>query len=338
MASDVFDSLKKFGLTPYEIKAYKSLLLYGPLTPMEAVNLAGIPQPRIYDVIRKLMDKGLIEMSPDRKKLYRAKEVQTTLGRKIEEMSSDVDEISKEIAKTASGVREQTPYLWLIQSESKVRSEIRRLIDSTNDELILSLKTESLKAVRKNIIGAIERGVTVAMVVFPDTDEKVVSNFEGAFVKRRKGFASEVAISDRNNALIRIDNGSLSNNYAISVDEDEIIHITSYYFYHTIWGPSEFVIMRDDNYPMRLRTSWLACDIIAHNITPEKKLRAKVTGRYKGKSIKINGTICKSEVETGFRHSFYIQSKAKEYSVGGKSARIEDVAMEILEIVGESTT
>ena len=332
MAGDIFDSLRKFGLTSYEVKAYKALLLNGPLTPMEAVSIAGIPQPRIYDVFRKLTDKGFIEMSPDRKKIYRAKDVESALGKRIEEMSSDLEKISKEIAKSAKTGKEKTPHLWLIQSESKIRTEVKNLIGGARDELIISLKQESLKAVRRYISAAIARGVTIALVVFPDTDSKLLKEFEGAYVKRRKGVASEVVISDRKLALIRIDNGNSDQNYAISVDEDEIIHMTSYYFYHTIWSPSEFVSDRENVFPMRLHTSWLACDIISMNVSQGIALAATVRGRMKGKQIRVSGDISRVKVETGFAHSFFISSKGNEYSVGGKSARIEDIAMEEVEI------
>ena len=50
MGEDIFSSLSRFGLSNYEIKLYRVLLLYGPNTPTGAVKIAGVPKPRIYDL------------------------------------------------------------------------------------------------------------------------------------------------------------------------------------------------------------------------------------------------------------------------------------------------
>ena len=47
MGEDIFSSLSRFGLSNYEIKLYRVLLLYGPNTPTGAVKIAGVPQPRM---------------------------------------------------------------------------------------------------------------------------------------------------------------------------------------------------------------------------------------------------------------------------------------------------
>ncbi len=65
---EVFEKLSKFGLSPYEIKVYKTLLLNGPQTSTSIVSTAGIPQPRVYDLFNNLITKGLIEVSPGKKR------------------------------------------------------------------------------------------------------------------------------------------------------------------------------------------------------------------------------------------------------------------------------
>jgi len=67
------------------------------------------------------------------------------------------------------------------------------------------------------------------------------------------------------------------------------------------------------------------------------KLRCSISGRMKGKEIKVKGIIERVNIEPGFKHSFYVKTRTSEYSVGGKSARIEDIAMQSLELLGFTT-
>lgn len=328
MAEDVFENLKKFGLTSYEIKAYRALLLNGPMTPMETVSVAGIPQPRIYDVLQSLLSEGLIEVSPGKKKIYRAKDVKSAFSSKLAEMSIDLEKISKEASRRSKTTEGKNPLIWMVQSESKIRVEMRKMIDQSADELILSLKYELLHRLRKNIRAALDRGVLVVIVVFPDTNLEDISDLQAAAIKQRKGFASEVIISDRTSSIIKIDNGNYDQNYAIAIEEDEIIHITSYYFYHTIWTPSINVREFPLRSPLRVRTSWLACEILDRQLqSGSQVIKGTVYGRMKGKEVSITGNITRVEIEPGYKHTFYISRNKAEYSVGGKSARIEDIAM-----------
>ncbi|WP_075056556.1 TrmB family transcriptional regulator [Thermogymnomonas acidicola] len=55
---DVFQVLQDFGLSPYEIRVYRALVLNGPQTAGEVLKSSGIPQPRVYDVLKKLSERG----------------------------------------------------------------------------------------------------------------------------------------------------------------------------------------------------------------------------------------------------------------------------------------
>lgn len=328
MSEDVFENLKKFGLTSYEIRAYQALLLNGPMTPMETVAVAGIPQPRIYDVLQSLLNDGLIEVSPGKKKIYRAKDVKSAFSSKLAEMSIDLEKISKEVSRRSHTKEGKNPLIWMVQSENKIRTEMKRMIDQASDELILALKYELLHRLRKNIRAALDRGVFVALVTFPDTGLNAIEELHPATIKQRKGFASEVIISDRSASIVKIDNGNYDQNYAIAIEEDEVIHITSYYFYHTIWVPSIQISEFSSASPIRIRTSWLACEILDKELkSGNNAIKATVYGRMKGKEVSMTGIVSRVEIEPGYKHAFYITKNKAEYSVGGKSARIEDIAM-----------
>ncbi len=64
--------LKEMGLTQYETDAYMVLLEKGLLTATECSAGSGVPRPRCYDVLRSLMEKGLVRMEPGRPVKYSA--------------------------------------------------------------------------------------------------------------------------------------------------------------------------------------------------------------------------------------------------------------------------
>ncbi len=326
MAEDPFETLKKFGLTNYEIKVYKAIALKGPLTSTEAVQYSGIPQPRVYDVISKLMARNLIEFSPGKKRIYKARDIMESLRNEMDAMEKSVTEISRQIELSRKKSDAIDPYLWVIQSERKLRSEIKRNIDGADAEIMVSLSYDELKHLSENLSGAIKRGITVVAVTFPDSDGQDLDFLSGAILLRRAGPATESVIIDRRSVILRIDRGRKELNYAIYADENEIVHMSSYYFYHTIWKPA--VPLNMPSWGNRsFNTGWLVCWYINEARKQGYSVFAEIEGKMKGNSTRISGAVLDVKIEDGFRHSFLIRNRNKKLWVGGRSARIEDVAM-----------
>jgi sugar-specific transcriptional regulator TrmB len=58
-ADELADRLQGLGLTRYESQAYTALVRRADSTPVEIAQAAGIPRPRVYDVMRSLVVKGV---------------------------------------------------------------------------------------------------------------------------------------------------------------------------------------------------------------------------------------------------------------------------------------
>ena len=333
MSSELFELLKDFGLTDYEARVMEALLISDSLSPGEIVALSGIPQPRVYDVLGKLKEKGMVEESPGKKKMYRAREVETSLGMRVKELNSGIGRIKKIVQKNRSSYSNSKPYLWLIETERVIINEMKKRIECAKDEIIVSCSKTRLIKLRESLIGAISRGVTVAIVLFPEPDKKLLDDFHGSIIKVRNGMTSEVLISDRSVSIINIGKTIEKNNYAVLNEEDEIIHITGYFFYHTIWEPSYFYSSPKNISKHRFRTMWLLCDVLNKTYTVSDGIRCRLNGWRNGKEITVNGTINRVEIVNGLRHSIYVARGKKTYSIGGKTAREEDIALKLIEIL-----
>lgn len=62
--------LKELGLCQYEANAYVCLLQRGTSTAQEVADGAGVPQPRAYDTLDSLEEKGFVDVQPGRPKKY----------------------------------------------------------------------------------------------------------------------------------------------------------------------------------------------------------------------------------------------------------------------------
>jgi HTH-type transcriptional regulator, sugar sensing transcriptional regulator len=60
------DRLVRLGLTRYEAQAYVALIRRDGSTPAEVAKVAGVPRPRIYDVMDSLAAKALAFERPGR--------------------------------------------------------------------------------------------------------------------------------------------------------------------------------------------------------------------------------------------------------------------------------
>jgi sugar-specific transcriptional regulator TrmB len=70
MNATELDRLMRLGLTQYEARAYVALIRRDGSTPAEIATLAGVPRPRIYDVLHSLVAKGLATDRPGRVAKY----------------------------------------------------------------------------------------------------------------------------------------------------------------------------------------------------------------------------------------------------------------------------
>jgi len=71
--------LKNSKLSNYEINSYMTLLYSDILTAREISGKSGVPSGRIYEVLEKLKEYGMIEIQESRPKMYRSKSLNLAL-------------------------------------------------------------------------------------------------------------------------------------------------------------------------------------------------------------------------------------------------------------------
>ncbi len=77
--------LISLGLTAYEAKAYWGLVRRQSSSAAELARIAGVPRQRIYDVLDKLVERGLASVRPGRTVHYAAADPQAAVSRLLAE-------------------------------------------------------------------------------------------------------------------------------------------------------------------------------------------------------------------------------------------------------------
>ncbi len=83
----MIEALKTFGLSEYEAKVLLALIAKGELTAKEVAEYSGVPRTSVYDVIKSLMAKGLVEAygKPMKFKALNSDELMKIFSKKVEE-------------------------------------------------------------------------------------------------------------------------------------------------------------------------------------------------------------------------------------------------------------
>lgn len=87
--------LKRFGLNGYESRAYLALTLNGPLIASSLAEKSGIPQSKIYEIVKILKKRCLLETWNSNPQKYKAVEPSKALRKIIIERKNNIQELEE---------------------------------------------------------------------------------------------------------------------------------------------------------------------------------------------------------------------------------------------------
>lgn len=171
---------KQLGLTPYESQAYVSLMIYGPMSPSELARKSGIPRPRAYDVLRSLMQKGLLIEQSGKPSIYAALEpvkglknllttVETETLRQLEEKRKTTQTLTKSLSQMyekSKRLKLERSKVWFTQRDTAFISIYSEAIRGCEKELLIS--STSPHPPEKEIVDAVKyalkKGIPIRVV------------------------------------------------------------------------------------------------------------------------------------------------------------------------------
>ncbi len=143
---------KQLGLTPYESRAYVSLMIQGPMSPSELAQKTSIPRPRAYDVLRSLTEKGLLMEQSGRPSIYAAVEPAQGLKNLLIAVEMETLGQLEEKRKTAQTL---TKLLSQMYEKSKNRKlERSRVWFTRRDTAFIAIYSEAIRNCEKEFLVA----------------------------------------------------------------------------------------------------------------------------------------------------------------------------------------
>jgi HTH-type transcriptional regulator, sugar sensing transcriptional regulator len=133
---EMIESLKKHGFTEYEAKAYVALVGLGMATAREICEVSGVPQGRIYTVLKVLADSGYIEIQDGTPTFYHAQDPVEAFRLLKEEYCNAIDNSVLQLKKLHFEAKPPSPF-WSIHSDKGIRNRLKMLIRNAEEDLII---------------------------------------------------------------------------------------------------------------------------------------------------------------------------------------------------------
>ena len=133
--------LQQLGLKEYEAKCFVALSRLPKGTAKEISEISEVPRTRVYDAVRILEAKGLVEVQHSNPQQFRAvviEEAAKTLRHEYESRTETLVEALEDIEPTLpDGDREITHEVWSLSGSTPIANRTQQLIDAAGKEVVL---------------------------------------------------------------------------------------------------------------------------------------------------------------------------------------------------------
>jgi len=318
-------------LGEYDIEAYLTVLENGELTASELAERTDIPQPRVYDTVRGLADRGLLELRESRPIRVVAIDPEAAFT----DFQSDLSTLIEELADIYTEPTRETEAVTLVKSRSTILRYLEDVIDSARYELSVSLSPTFLVRVADQLAAAIDRGVTVELVVSPTEDTPDPASFDyervATKVRTRRGVTTPfIAVADGRYSIYSTSEALRggSEEYGVIFNRSGLGFLSLGFFATVIWTTSDPVLdtTREAVGFPREYASIRRC--IKELSDMDGDFYARIEGRdvLTGEERVVRGEIVSAGIiESGEIATLTIETDDGTVEVGGRVAAYEDI-------------
>jgi sugar-specific transcriptional regulator TrmB len=168
--------MMQLGLSEYEAKAYMALLIENPLTAYEIAKSSGIPTSKIYEVIRKLEKRGIMQaIHGERSKMY----TPLSPDEFVQEFRSVVEDNLQAIKGKLKDVKVgmDRSYTWHIKDYDGLIHTAKRMLDTARMTILMSTWPHEMKLLSESLNDAKDRGVKIAFIHYGATSVKIKQSY-----------------------------------------------------------------------------------------------------------------------------------------------------------------
>ncbi|MBY6037167.1 helix-turn-helix domain-containing protein [Fictibacillus nanhaiensis] len=158
--------LQKFGFSQYESQVFE--VLASSEEPMDATNIvkySGVPKSKIYEVLSRMIEKGMVMDSvSEKKKLY----IALPLSIVIEKLTNEFQENVQELKINTSKRKFYDEHVWSLKVDSSIRAQTKQLLQTAEKSIKISAWKEDVQDYLPLLQKKEEQGVDVEVLVVGD--------------------------------------------------------------------------------------------------------------------------------------------------------------------------
>jgi len=325
-----------FDLGEYEVEAYMAVLAQGSMTASSISQQTDIPQPRVYDTVRSLEDHGLVEIQESRPMRVVAVDPVEAFADVSEAIDQLVDALSARYTEPARGAEAVT----LVKSRSSILRYLGETIDLAEYELELSLPPSLLDRYADDLAAAVERGVSVDLLLSPLSEVPDVYDFQrvATEVRGRRGLTSPlIAVADGRYSVYSTQDALTdggNDRYGVIFNRSALGFLIFGFFATVLWTTAEAIEDHQGgpSYPRRYASVRRCVRDLRRSDGP---FLARVDGRdvVTGEPRVVEGRVVDTTDDPERQvASITLDTEDGAVEVGGRVAAYEDVEAHVIEV------
>lgn len=238
--------LKKFGLSDKEVKVYLALLESGPLSVRKIAEKTNINRGTAYDILKSLLDFGLVSYYHKEKRQYFTAEDPQKLKEAIKDRQKELVDMKKKVNELIPELRSlfiksgEKPVVKYYEGYKGVKNILQDLLDvmekAENKEYFVYSSSNIREYLYKNFSDfsekRIKKGIKVKVIAIGEGGE-LQGLDERKWISNKKGTPTYILIYDNKTAFISVDS---SDNPLGVIIEDKGIADTQKIIFKNIWN------------------------------------------------------------------------------------------------------
>ncbi|WP_435074060.1 TrmB family transcriptional regulator [Halorubrum sp. HHNYT27] len=334
---ELTETLEDAGLSPYQADAYVTVLELGSAPVTRVAEASGVPDPRIYDVLRDLESAGYIE-TYEQESLYARANSLDAIIEDLESRANRFATATEEIERRWNEPSVEQSTVSIVTRFETVIKNADEFIREAESQVNVSLGVDDFERLRGALREATERGVRVNLSIhapegtemdLPDPEELSDVCSEARHRQLPSPFA---AIVDRTKTCFAPHAGS-TNEYGVLVDDRTHSYVFYWYFLTTQWDTWEPIYSSiDDEPPIEYVDIRYCVRDVAPLLRDGATVRVRIEGAdtETGKDRVVEGQIA-DLIVTGPKDAAHAEVIA---SYGGQVAIVVDTDDGLVEVGG----
>ncbi|WP_029601631.1 TrmB family transcriptional regulator [Halococcus hamelinensis] len=145
--AEAIELLQELGLKEYEAKCFAALTRLPFGTAKEISDTAEVPRTRVYEAVRVLESKGLVEIQQGNPQRFRAIGVNEAVVVLADQYSSRIDELDQalhDIESRQESAEQRSHEVWSLTGTTSIAARAQEMVNAADEEVFLVVGSEAV--------------------------------------------------------------------------------------------------------------------------------------------------------------------------------------------------